>query len=314
MPTYNGSAFLPEALFSVIRQGHEGVEVIAVDDGSTDDTLSVLESYRDRLHLEIVEQPRVGNWVAGTNVGLRKASGKFATILHQDDLWMPGRLDVVRGVLDRHDEPINVIHPIWFLDENGRQVGKWRAPLPKGRLLQPDEVTRHLLVQNSVAIPGTVFPLAAADQGMDEELWYTADWDLWLGVTGRVPTVYVPKLLAAVRLHSGSITSTQTAEMEAFRHQHEVVLERHLSRWQADAGSKSRVRSSAEFSIELNVALAALAHKKDAHLGKLAGRFMRLGPAGWWRYMRDSRIVERAAARLRAGLGPQQAGDDSDPS
>src|SRR5437660_9050514 len=73
MPTYNGAAYLGAALESVRAQGDADIEVIAVDDGSSDDTVGLLESYAGRLPLRVVRRERVGNWGANTNHGLTLA-------------------------------------------------------------------------------------------------------------------------------------------------------------------------------------------------------------------------------------------------
>src|SRR5712672_1230348 len=101
MPTYNGGAYLAAALESIRGQQSGGeFEVIAVDDGSEDGTVAILEEYSSRLPLRIVRRARGGNWVASTNHGLSIARGEYACLLHQDDLWMDGRLQAVRAALD----------------------------------------------------------------------------------------------------------------------------------------------------------------------------------------------------------------------
>ena len=308
IPTYNGSSYLRQALDSIVVQDAGGIEVIAVDDGSTDDTVGVLESYADRLNIQVIEQGRVGNWVAGTNRGLRAASGRLASILHQDDLWLPGRLARVRQEMGERAEEILLVHPVWFVDERGRRVGRWRCPLRSGRLLPPDAVLERLLVQNFVSLPGTVFPRAVAlEEGMDEKLWYTADWDLWLRLAGRLRTLYIPPTLGAVRVHGSSITTTETSRIDEFRWQHEEVLRRHLAAWRVNGSRLDRVRAAAELSIDVNSTLAAKANGLPAPLGSLLGRALRVGPGGWGRYVRNSRIHERVASRLRAGLGRRPA-------
>jgi glycosyltransferase involved in cell wall biosynthesis len=304
IPTYNGSSYLRQALDSIVVQDAGGIEVVAVDDGSTDDTLGILESYVDRLNIQVIEQGRVGNWVAGTNRGLRAASGRLASILHQDDLWLPGRLATVRREVGERGEEVLLVHPVWFVDERGRRVGRWRCPLPVGRLLPPDAVLERLLVQDFISLPGAVFPRAVAvEEGMDEKLWYTADWDLWLRLASRLRTLYIRPTLGAVRVHAASITMTETSRLDEFRWQHEEVLRRHLAAWGVDDHTRRRVEAAAELSIDVNVTLAALANRRPVKVGSLLGRALKLGPAGWGRYVRNSRIHERAASRLRAGLG-----------
>lgn len=307
IPTYNGSSFLRQALDSIVVQDAEDIEVVAVDDGSTDDTVEILRSYSESLNLQVVEQGRVGNWVAGTNRGLAAATGRLASILHQDDMWLPGRLARVRKLAERSGDFL-LVHPVLFLNDRGVRVGRWRCPLPTGRLLSPDTVLERLLVQNFISLPGTVFPRAVAlEEGMDEKLWYTADWDLWLRLAGRLQTLYIPPTLGAVRVHGSSITTTETSRLGEFRAQHEEVLRRHLAAWHVDGRRRERVRAAAELSVEVNVTLAAMANRQPAKVGSLLGRALRVGPAVWGRYVRSSRIHERVGSRLRAGLGRRSA-------
>src|SRR5687768_10956133 len=146
IPTYNGETFLREALESLVAQNDDGLEVVAVDDGSTDRTVDILLAYSDRLRLKVLEQKHVGNWVVGTNLGLETAIGHYSSLLHQDDIWMPGRLRHVRAVMATAGPPALLVHPIWFIGPDGRRAGIWRCPLPVGRLLGPDMVVPRLLI------------------------------------------------------------------------------------------------------------------------------------------------------------------------
>lgn len=98
LPTYNGAAYLPTALESVVAQGDRNIEVIAVDDGSSDQTLTILDSFANRLCLNVIQR-RIGNWVANTNLGLEHAQGEWACLLHQDDLWRPGRIRTLQDAV-----------------------------------------------------------------------------------------------------------------------------------------------------------------------------------------------------------------------
>src|SRR5947207_78868 len=143
MPTYNGSAFLAQTLASIARQADDHLEIIAVDDGSSDDTLVILNAHRRVLPLRIIKRRRIGNWVASTNHGLSQARGRFACFLHQDDLWLPGRLPALRQLLTRQPESMLLFHASRYIDTKGRWLGAWRAPLAAGRV-DSDSAIEHL--------------------------------------------------------------------------------------------------------------------------------------------------------------------------
>jgi hypothetical protein len=301
VPTYNGAPYLAQALASIEGQHASGLEVIAVDDGSTDATLAVLESYAHRLPLRVFARSRVGNWVANTNYGLVEARGRYVCFLHQDDLWLPGRLRVLRSLLAREPQAALLLHPSRYVDARGRWLGVWRCPLP-ARRLGPGLVVERLLVQNFIAVPAPLFSREAALRagGMDESLWYTADWDFWLKLAAAGPTVYHPRPLAAFRIHPLSQTAQGVARADDMRRQMETVLAKHLARWEAAHPGRDEVGQAARLSAAVNHALAACAHGRRPNVLGLARRFLALGPAGWYRFFRDSRLVERVTARLRA--------------
>lgn len=303
MPCRDGERWVGEALDSLCGQGEGLAELIVVDDGSRDRTLEVVESFRDRLPLSIVRGPRLGNWVAATNRGLALARGEYLGLLHQDDVWRPGRLRALESCLREHPRLALLVHPVDLLDAAGRTVGRWRCPLPADLPLPPEKVLPRLLVQNFIAIVAPVFPRRLLGEGLDESLWYTADWDLWLRLAALGPVLHTRRPLAGFRLHPASLTARGSASSEDFRAQIETVSRRHLERHRAGAAGAGAVRRAARLSIEVNVALAALAHRRRPPWARLAAAAAAAGPAGLLRFFRDSRIVERVWARLRVGLG-----------
>jgi glycosyltransferase involved in cell wall biosynthesis len=300
MPVYNGGRYLRAALDSLVAQQAPGFEVIAVDDGSLDNSLAILQSYAHRLPLRVLEQPPSGNWVRATNAALAEARGEFVSMLHQDDFWLPGRYAKLRALTATHPTVDFLLHAAQFVDVNGRTVGRWRAPLACG-LNAADEVHCRLLVQNFIAIPSPTVRRSHIDEvgGLDERLWYTADWDFWLKLTRSTPVAYADVPLTAFRIHGDSQTMRRSTDGDAFRRQLLDAYEPHAVRWLAVHPEDTIVDRVARFSIDVNTALAKLSHGRRAGLLWLGGRFLALGPRGWHRYFRDSQIVERVAARLR---------------
>jgi GT2 family glycosyltransferase len=303
VPTYNGAAFLRDALESVCAQGDAALEVIAVDDGSTDATLAILADYARRLPLTALTR-RVGNWAANTNLGLERARGEWACLLHQDDLWRPGRLAATRRALAAGPAPALLLHAADFIDPAGRTVGRWRCPLPPGRGgSAPQQTAARLLVQNFVPLPAALFRRADALRvgGLDPGLWFTPDWDFWLKLAACGPTRYLPAALAAFRLHPASQTVTRSGRSAAFRRQYEVVRDKHWDRWRGRLAAPRRVAAASRLAVEVNVALAARHHGEPVDWRRLLAA-AGVGPGTWGYFLRNSRVVERVLARLRAGL------------
>jgi GT2 family glycosyltransferase len=306
IPTYNGDSLLPQALESVLAQGDPNLELIAIDDGSTDGTLDVLESFRSRLPVQVLTVPHTGNWAANTNLAMQRAQGRWMCFLHQDDVWFGGRLERLRPLLSQYPDAELFLHPSRYVDTSGKPLGLWSCPLPGGPI-EPARMVERLLVQNFISMPAPMLKSETARRvgGLDESLWYTADWDFWLKLASQGPTVYLPQPLSGFRLHPASQTVERSKDLTEFERQLTLVLERHLARCQGRvAGS---VKKAARFSVLVNTRLAgSLQGQRPGYLG-LALRFLALGPAGWRRYLRDSRVLERTRARLRAGIGGASA-------
>jgi glycosyltransferase involved in cell wall biosynthesis len=305
MPTYNGARHLPAALESLRKQADSDLEVVAVDDGSTDETVAILKSFSHSLRLEVIERRHQGSWVANTNHGLSLASGEWVSFLHQDDLWLPGRLAALRAVLANRPDLSLILHASRFIDEHGKRLGTWRCPLPgDGRPLDRRQLIQRLLVQNFIAVPAPLFKrhLALKVGGLNEGLWYTADWDFWLKLAAVARATYLTRPLAAFRLHPSSQTIRGSQKLEAFRSQLESVLRAHLDSSGVAGGDGCALEPLCRFSLEMNVGLAGALHGMTAPWARLGLQFLSLGPNGWRRYLYDSRISERVGARIRGRI------------
>jgi hypothetical protein len=303
MPTYNGEAVLPRALEGIHAQHDNDIEIIAIDDGSSDGTRGTLEDFARNHSALVIVRSHTGNWVANTNYALDRARGVWVCFLHQDDGWLPGRLERLRQVSFRYPEAEWLLHPSYYVDRHGRRLGRWTCPLPAG-VSGPETVVPRLLVQNFISMPGPCVHLEAARAvgGFDETLWYTADWDFWLKLAARSGVAYIPEPLSMFGIDTASQTVQGARDLPQFQEQLETVLLRHLKEWRVRAGVAPSVERAAQFSVLLNTALAgAISGIRPSYSGLAAG-FLALGPAGWFRFLRDSRIFERVKARLRAGL------------
>ena len=305
IPTYNGEAYLPFTFDTILNQNDSDIECIVVDDGSTDSTLSIIEAYQVKLPIKLLRMERKGNWVANTNHALSVATGEYACFLHQDDIWLYNRLPVMKKIIEQFPDAGLYIHASNFIDHTGKYLGIWRCPLqPVPKSIAPRTVTGKLLIQNFIPILAPIFrrDLALDVGGLDETLWYTADWDFWLKLSSRSETVYYPKPLSGYRVQSKSQTFVRSSYIEDFESQLEKAFQNNLSRWGASVSEKNRVSKIADFSIRANTALAGMYHGKSINFVRLVFSFVLLGPFGWYHYLRYSRIWERTYARVKARL------------
>lgn len=201
IPTYNHAAFLGEALASVCEQSAPAREVIVVDDGSTDDTASVLQRHQGRV--QVIHQPNRGV-AAARNAGAASASGELIAFLDADDTWLPSKLE--RQVSRFVAEPaLGLIHcGVEEVDQHGRRL-RSRLDGLEGWVAQ-----EMLLLRRAVILGGgsaTVVRRAVFDEvgGFDESMSTSADWDLYYRIARRYCVGFVPEVLVRYRVHDGNM-------------------------------------------------------------------------------------------------------------
>jgi glycosyltransferase involved in cell wall biosynthesis len=303
VPSHNGERWLAGALQSVVDQGDPGIEVLVVDSSEAETSCRIAESFSGRLRLRVFRRPDLLPWMAKTNFAVATAAADWVCMLHQDDLWLPGRSAAIARWLADRPNGIMHLHPAYVINAAGKRLGRWRCPLPASAApVAAQLLVERLLVQNFVAIPAPTIRRDAYLRvgGLDEGLWYTADWDLYLKLLSVGDVYYHTEPLVGFRIHGGSLTMSGSQGIENFGRQMEIVLDRHIGR--LVSSSRRQTWRVARVSIAMNIALAAL---NNGHPGLLAGALVKLlatGPRGILRYVRDSRIVERTLPRLRARI------------
>lgn len=304
IPTYQGQRFLGEALASVEQSDLDDVEVLVVDDGSTDATIRIARSFEPKLPLRILRPGRRGNWVAMTNIGLAEATGAQSCILHQDDRWLSGRNRLL-AALSTAECPM-----IWMqsamINARGHDIGKWRFPhavrsdLPN---LKNVSLPASLYVQNWLAVPSVVFDtkLARDSGALDETLWYTADWDLWLKLLQTGPPAVSEDMGSAFRIHKASQTIIGSHDIDDFRQQMATVQARHD--WAAlTHRAPGIVRRAGALSTETNVALAAGLHLRHYAIRHWARSLHSAGRAGLAFYLENASLMDRLRPRANVAI------------
>ena len=306
MPVHEGADWIRTTLNSLTWGPTDELEIIVIDSSSSAGTMSIVQEFEARLPLRRYERPDLKPWQAKTNLGVELATADYVCMLHQDDLWRPERVDTVRRWIRQSPEVSLHLAPTFVVDRRGKRIGRWRCPLPADQILDPGLILSRLLVQNFISVPAPVVRRQAWRDchGMDEALWYTPDWDVWLKLTELGPTIYHSEATTDFRVHGNSLTVTGSRDEAAFRKQMDTVLERHIPRLRGDV--RVRVEQAARASIDVNVALATAAFAPPPtavkELAYAALKVLALGPRGVRQYLRDSRLSERLVPRLRSKL------------
>lgn len=302
MPIHDGTEFLNETMQSIAAEPTDGVEIIAIDSSGDSACKEIVEHYQHRLPIAYHHRADLKQWPAKTNAAVQMARGKFVSMLHQDDLWLPGRINVLQNALNNHPTMAVHLSPAYIVDVRSRRLGLWRCPLAGRQVAPQEDVVERLLIQNFIAIPA---PLIRRDAwitvgGLDETLWYTADWDLYLKLAGAGDFVYEPSPTTAFRIHPESLTIRGSRDRHEFRTQMERVFQRHATK----VGPKRlpAITKLASTSIEVNAALAATMNGNPAQILPAAKRLAALWPHQLFAYLRYSRLLERVTPRIKGIL------------
>ncbi|HJL74527.1 MAG TPA: glycosyltransferase family A protein [Candidatus Marinimicrobia bacterium] len=186
IPTFNRAHTLPRALDSVMVQTLQSMEIIIVDDGSTDETNAVLADYPG---LCIISQDNRGV-SAARNVGIEKAGGEWLAFLDSDDEWLKEKLEKQWDAICNDDKLICHTEEIWI--RNGQRVNPMKKHQKYGGLIYEKCLPLCVISPSSVMIHKTVFN----DVGnFDETLEVCEDYDLWLRICSKYPVLFVDEPL-----------------------------------------------------------------------------------------------------------------------
>lgn len=217
MAVYNGDRFLREAVESVLGQTLVDLELIVVDDGSTDSTAEILVEYAAADPRVVIETQANAGRAAARNRGFERARGPLVAVLDADDIALPERLAVQRTFLETHGQVGAVGGAVAFVDEEGRTFAEWRYPLSN------DEISRALETSAPLAHSAAMIRAAAFDAvgGYRPVFAVAEDLDLWLRLAGVHELANVPELVLRYRFHSNQASmqhlEIQTVESLAAR-------------------------------------------------------------------------------------------------
>ncbi|MCP4399817.1 MAG: glycosyltransferase family 2 protein [bacterium] len=192
IPTYNRADFLKEAIASVLAQSYQDFELLIVDDGSTDRTHHVVDSYAGRVKYLFQENRGVSS---ARNLGIRSSRGEFITLLDSDDCWLPQKLERQIEVMETEVE-LRLCHTeeIWI--RRGVRVNQKKKHRKHGGYIFPNCLPLCVISPSSVMIRRMLFDEIGF---FDETLPACEDYDLWLRICCRYPVHFIDTPLLVKR-------------------------------------------------------------------------------------------------------------------
>lgn len=222
IPSFNHAAYLAQAVHSVLSQSIADLELIVVDDGSTDGSLEVLAGFSDP-RLRVISQSNHGAHAA-INRGLGEAAGPFLAILNSDDFYQPSRLEKLLAALRAHPAAGFAGSHIEVIDSQGRSLGvkhgyrdlsPWLLEQPELSFRAGDDLRAALLTENYWSTTSNfVFRRSLYQQaGEFRPLRYVHDWDFALRAARLAPILLLDEPLLKYRIHAHNTIRENQAAM-----------------------------------------------------------------------------------------------------
>ena len=212
VPVFNGERYLRESLDSILAQTYRSIEVLVMDDASTDETPEIIASYGDRV-IHVRQRENRGIYESA-NIGIARARGEFVAVYHADDVYEPTIVEREVACLERHPEVGAVFCKEIFIDAEGREEARLRLPpeVSGGRPLSYTVVLNALLTHKNPFLNCPSAMVRAAvyrDVGTYRTTQFlnTSDLEMWLRIARKYPLAIVDEHL--FRYRSGHGQSSQ---------------------------------------------------------------------------------------------------------
>jgi len=230
IPAYNAATFLPCTLESVLRQTYTNLEVLVIDDGSTDETCDIVQQFaqRDR-RVCLLSQTNAGV-AAARNLGIQQAKGEFIAPIDADDLWYPDNIAAQVKCAIAGGDAVGVVYS-WsvYIDENDQPLGGVRAFTIEGDVFLTllchnflGNASASLIRRSYLDRAGLYDPELRAQQAQGCE-----DWDVYLRLAEHCEFRVVPQLLVGYRKLMTSMSRDYTAMAKSYRLVLQGVQSRH---------------------------------------------------------------------------------------
>ena len=208
MSIYNGEKHLRESIESILNQTFTDFEFIIVNDGSTDGSLEIIESYKDS-RIRIIDNEENIGLTKSLNKAIKKARGKYIARHDADDISLPTRLELQHEYLEKHPEVALLGTGIYVINEMGDEIEK--------RIMHPNP-KKSLLKGNRFIHGSVMFRKSLIDElgAYNETLRYSQDYELWLRLSKKYNMRNLTSPLYKLRMHRSSILSKNIEEQQMY--------------------------------------------------------------------------------------------------
>jgi len=210
--SYNNAKYTRKCIESVLAQDIEGIELIVLDDASTDNSDEVISEYLSDKRLTYIRNEENLGMVANSDKAYRSGSGKYFSILPSDDFYYPGHLSDAIAALEEHPECVLAYSPCFWVDDNDNILELARHPghMPFSYFGGRNELADLLVYDNYISPPAAVMrrkEFVAAGL-LDPQIKGAGDWDMWVRLAqDNTNFIYLNKPTVGYRVHTGQVSN-----------------------------------------------------------------------------------------------------------
>ncbi|MDE3095535.1 MAG: glycosyltransferase [Chloroflexota bacterium] len=208
IPSYNYGRYVRQAVDSLLGQTFRALDIIVVDDASTDNTAEVLARYREEPRVRVVRHATNQGHIASYNDGLSMASGEFVGLLSADDFAVAPDGVERQVAMFEANTGVGLVYSAYQLVRADGTPFHVTTPRPADTVVDGLDAFRELLFENTVPASGTLVRRACHEAlgWYDASFPHANDWDLWLRLSSRYDVGYVAAPLYAYRIHAANMS------------------------------------------------------------------------------------------------------------
>ncbi len=221
IPAYNAARCLRRAIDSVLQQDYRGFELIVVDDGSTDETALIADSYGRRLRLI---RKSNGGLSSARNAGIKHAQGEYIAFLDADDWWLPSKLKLQAELMDNQPELVFCSTTTEVHSPEGGLIQLWRCGTVGTTALEEIFRVNAFVAGSGSAVMAKKTALLKAG-GFDETLRSLEDIDMWMRLAAIGAYACIDTPLTAIEKHPDSMSG----DLKVMRHSAIRVMKKNRS-------------------------------------------------------------------------------------
>jgi teichuronic acid biosynthesis glycosyltransferase TuaG len=234
IPCYNSSKYIRKTLDSVLNQDYKYLEIVAIDDGSTDETREILESYLPKIR--ILSHPNNANLgpAASQNLGITQTKSDLIAFLDHDDFWYPGKVKEQVKIFKKNPEAGVVYTNGYAVDENDKILFKL---FPDN--FQEENICGKILLKGYIKTESSMMVRRGMFRqvGLLKTNLLAADHDLYVRLSEVTKFYYIPDLLIAYRKHTEQISLERQIWEDGF-----IILKEACKRYPYDINLKRKRR------------------------------------------------------------------------